>query len=210
MTTATLTLTVTDQPTSEALQTWWDARQADPDCALAFADNAPQHFTELCTRIATGAYILYLVCDAGEVAGAMWLHDIQHDPDGTPHTGWVGAYVIPAFRQTGLATAMWHQVRARLEARGLRHCFAAVHKANTRSQAYATGHMGLHYVGCFAQFTRFGGVLTDCLIYTLHPEDATDAWAAAHARVQQQRLLDAPSAHAIDFRFFEPYFHMAI
>ena len=74
----TPTLTVTDRSMVEALRTWWDARQADPDCALAFADNAPQNFTELCTRIITGAYILYLVCDdAGEVAGAMWLHDIH-------------------------------------------------------------------------------------------------------------------------------------
>jgi hypothetical protein len=55
--TPTLTLTITDRPTVEALQTWWDVRQADPDCALAFADNAPQNFTELRTRIVTGAYI---------------------------------------------------------------------------------------------------------------------------------------------------------
>ncbi len=207
----TPTLTVTDRSMVEALRTWWDARQADPDCALAFADNAPQNFTELCTRIITGAYILYLVCDdAGEVAGAMWLHDIQRDPDGTPHTGWVGVYVLPASRQTGLATAMWHQVRARLEARGVRRFFAAVHIANTRSQAYATRHMGLHVVKRFAQFTRFGGVLTDCLIYTLHPDDAADAWAAAHARAQQQRLFDASSAQVVDFGLLEPYFHMAI
>jgi RimJ/RimL family protein N-acetyltransferase len=207
----TLTLTVTDRPTAEALRTWWDVRQADPACALAFADDAPQNFTELRTRIVTGTYILYLVWEnAGEVAGAMWLHDIQRDPDGTPHTGWVGAYAFPAFRQTGLATAMWHQVRARLEARGVRHFFAAVHIANTRSQAYATRHMGLHFVDRFAQFTRFGGVLTDCLIYTLHPEDAADAWAAAHARAHQQRLCAASSAQAVDFGRREPYFHMTI
>ena len=207
----TLTLTVTDRPRVEALRTWWDVRQADPECALAFADNAPQHFTELRTRIDTGAYIFYLVYDeAGEVAGAMWLHDIQHDPDGPPHTGWVGAYVCPASRQTGLATAMWHQVRARLEARGVRHFFAAVHIANTRSQAYATRHMGLHFVQRFARFTRFGGVLTDCLIYTLHPEDAAAAWAAAHARAHQQRLCNTASVQTADCERREPYFHMII
>jgi RimJ/RimL family protein N-acetyltransferase len=204
MTTATRTSTlmITDRPPVEALHVWWEARQADPACAVAFADNAPQNFVGLYTQIVTGAYILYLGCDEeGQVVGAMWLHDLQCDPAGSPHTGWIGAYVLPAFRQTGLATSMWHQVRACLEARGIRHVFAAVHLANIRSQAYATRHMGLHEVGRFAQFTWFGGVLTDCLIYTLHPEDAAQAWALAHVRARAQ---------ARDFRLREPYFHMAI
>jgi GNAT superfamily N-acetyltransferase len=205
------TLTITDRPTVEALRTWWDARQADPDCALAFADNAPQNFSELYTRIATEAYIFYLVCvEASEIAGAMWLHDVQSDLDGTPCAGWVGAYVLPAHRHTGLAAAMWQHIHMRLEARGVRHFFAAVHIANVRSQVYATRHMGLHVVDRFEKFTRFGGMLTDCLIYTLHPEDAADAWASAQARAQQQRVPAAPSARGVDFVPLEPYFHMAI
>lgn len=200
MTTATLTpvLTVTTQLTVTDLQTWWEARQADPTCAVAFADNAPQSFPELWARIASGAYLFYLVYEADEVAGAMWVHDMQDDGSGMPHTGWVGAYVLPGFRTTGFATAMWQEVRQRITARGIQHVFAAVHVDNRRSQAYATRHMGLYVVDRFTQFTLFGGVFTDCWIYTLYPEDAAAAWQAATLRAQQQRagsILSTPELH---------------
>lgn len=212
MTTATLTptLTVTTQPTVADLQTWWEARQADPSCAIAFADNAPQHFTELCQRIATGAYLFYLVYVEGEVAGAMWVHDMQYQASGTPHTGWVGAYVLPAYRMTGVATAIWQEVRPRLTAQGIRHVFAAVHTANKRSQAYATRHMGLSLVDCFTQFTLFGGVFTDCLIYTLYPEDAAAAWHAAAVRAQHQRALASTSTSGRSCARCQPYSHLVI
>lgn len=140
----------------------------------------------------------------------MWLHDIQRDPHGRPRAGWVGAYVLPEYRHSGLAALLWQQTRACYEAQGIRSFYAAVHIANTRSQAYATRHMGLHLVGRFRHFTFFGGVLTDCLIYTLHPEDARRAWASASTRAQQQRRLAVHETLLVDIAFSEPYFHMAI
>src|SRR5262245_35131227 len=64
-------LTISETPPRHALQRWWCARQADPDTARAFSDDAPQDFTAFSTQIATGAYLFYVARDsAEEVVGA--------------------------------------------------------------------------------------------------------------------------------------------
>ena len=179
-------LHLTQTPSVEELRHWWAHRQADPDCAIAFADTAPQCFAEQLERLRSGTHLLYLGRTLhGEVVGAVWLHDVQYDPAGTPQAGWVGAYVLPAFRRSGMATTLWEHVRRALTAQGTTQVFAAVHIANRRSHAYATRHMGLRCVGLFPAFTRFSGVWTDCWIYTLRSEDADAAWQAAQERARE-------------------------
>jgi RimJ/RimL family protein N-acetyltransferase len=172
------------------VQTWWQARCTDPDCTIAFADTAPQNFPDLLRRIATGDYLFYLARDhAGQVIGAMWLHDIVRDANDTPRAGWLGTYVLPEHRGIRTTQTMWAQVREALERRGVRSVYIASHHANTRAHRVAEHHLGFHKVDLFPAFTCFAGLPTDCLILSMRREDTTEAWAIAHARARQQGII---------------------
>ena len=180
-------LTITTTPPHQALQLWWYTRQTDPDSTTAFSDDAPEDFAAFCAQIATGAYLFYLARDsAGEVVGAMWLHDIVHDADATPRAGWIGTYVLPAHRGLHTTKAMWVLVRDALQARGVRSVYIASHHTNTRAHRVAETHLGFHRVGIFPAFARFGGHPTDCVILSMHREDIGEAWALAYVRAQHQ------------------------
>ncbi len=184
-TTVSTELTITDTPSRHALQTWWRARQADPDSTLAFSDDAPKDFGAFCTQIAIDAYLFYLARDhADDVVGAMWLHDIVRDADATPCAGWIGTYVLPAHRGLQTTKAMWFLVRDALQARGVKSVYIASHHANTRAHRVAETHLGFHRVGIFPAFTRFGGHPTDCVILSMYREDIGEAWALAYIRAQ--------------------------
>ena len=190
-------LTISDTPPRHALQRWWWARQADPDSAIAFSDDAPKDFIAFCTQITTGAYLFYLARDsADEVVGAMWLHDIVRDADATPRAGWIGTYVLPAHRGLHTTKAMWVLVRDALRARGVRSVYIASHSANTRAHRVAEMHLGFYRVGLFPAFARFGGHPTDCVILSMRREDIGEAWALAYVRVQHQRTRSAIYADA--------------
>jgi len=182
--------TITDIPRRADVQTWWRARCIDPDCVIAFADNSPQNFTDLLRRITAGEYLFYLARDhAGQVIGAMWLHDIVRDADGIPRAGWLGTYVLPGQRGIRTTQAMWTQVRMALETRGVRSVYIASHHANTRAHRVAEHHLGFHKVDLFPAFTCFAGLPTDCLILSMRREDMAEAWAMAYARARQQGTI---------------------
>ncbi|MGE3537380.1 MAG: GNAT family N-acetyltransferase [Candidatus Tectimicrobiota bacterium] len=189
-----LVLTLTARPPREALQQWWQARQADPETAQAFTDDAPRTFAALRLLLHTGAYVFYLAQDPlGVPMGAMWLHDLVRDVSAIPRAGWLGTYVLPAHRGARTTQAMWLLMRARLEARGVRHIYIASHHANTRAHRVAERHLGFHPVGLFPAFARFGGALTDCVILSLHAEDTGAAWALAAERAHDQRTAEQES-----------------
>jgi len=182
-----IALTITDTPPREVLHRWWRVRQADPDTARAFTDDAPHTFAELHTLIVTGAYLFYLAQDSiGDVVGAMWLHDLVHDEEDLPRAGWLGTYVLPTHRGTRTTQAMWLLIRDALEARGVQSVYIASHRDNTRAHRVAEVHLGFYPVGMFPAFARFGGQLTDCLILSMHPEDIGEAWALAYERACHQ------------------------
>src|SRR5690242_11256156 len=115
-----LALTLTDTPSHEMLQRWWHVRQADPDTACAFTDDAPRTFAALHTLLVTGAHLFYLAQDHfGDVMGAMWLHDLVRDEVGIPRAGWLGTYVLPAHRGARTTQTTWFLMRDALEARGV-------------------------------------------------------------------------------------------
>jgi RimJ/RimL family protein N-acetyltransferase len=176
-------LRLTDTPTQAALQTWWEARQSDPESALVLHDGAPQDFPALCARIATGDYLFYLGHDrTGAVVGAMWLHDLVRDATGTPRAGWLGTYVLLPYRGSRTTQAMWTHLRWALQKQGVQSIYIASHHANTRAHRVAETHLGFHRVGVFPAFAWFNGVPTDCLILSMRPEDRDAAWALAHQR----------------------------
>ena len=183
--------TLTNTPSRGVLQRWWDIRQADPDIACAFTDDAPRTFAVLHTLIVTGAYMFYLAQDPfGDVLGAIWLHDLVRDEAGIPCAGWLGTYVLPAHRGTRTTQAMWFPIRGALERRGIRSVYIASHHANTRAHRVAEVHLGFHPVGRFSAFARFGGELTDCMILSMRREDTGEAWALAYQRAHLQRAED--------------------
>lgn len=185
---ATSILTITDTPTRAALHTWWSARHRDPDCALAFSDDAPQDFAALGDLIATQAYLFYLASDEEEdVVGAMWLHDLVRDTAGIPRAGWLGTYVLPQHRGLRTTQAMWHLVREAPATRGVQSVYIASHQANIRAHRVAEQHLGFSRVGLFPAFARFQGVPTTCLILSMSQEDMGEAWAAAYQRAWPHR-----------------------
>ena len=79
-------LAVTESPTIEQLQVWWEAMQSD-DLSVAYAVSFPATLTDFRREVAQGEKILLLCLVDGKVAGAMWLHDLLHRRDGTVSAG---------------------------------------------------------------------------------------------------------------------------
>ena len=167
------------------LRHWWEVRQADPETVLAYADDAPKDFAELFDRIRTGEYLFYLAYHDNVVVGAMWLHDLVRESDGTPRAGWLGTYVVPDYRGWHTTQAMWRLVSKDMTTLGVRSMYIASHHANTRAHTVAEQHMNFHRVGVYPAFTLFGGIPTGCLILCMHKEDMAEAWALARTRASR-------------------------
>ena len=182
-------LAVTESPTIEQLQMWWETMQND-DLSIAYADSFPPTLTDFRREVAQGEKILLLCLVDGQVAGALWLHDLLHRYDGTVSAGWFGGYFLPSYRGR-LAVRLWQAARQHWEAVGVVHIFSAVHNANRRSQAFLTRGASFHRVGRFPAFTVYHGQPTDLFIYTMHAEDAALAWELATARAARQILSAA-------------------
>src|SRR5213593_2932902 len=97
MTTRGPILAVTESPTTEQLQGWWEAMQRD-DLSVAYADSFPATLTDFCREVAQDEMILLLCLIDDQVVGALWLHDLLHRCDGTVSAGWFGGYFLPAYR----------------------------------------------------------------------------------------------------------------
>ncbi|MGE3539246.1 MAG: N-acetyltransferase family protein [Candidatus Tectimicrobiota bacterium] len=178
------TLQVTEQPTSEQLEAWWEAMHND-DISVAYADSFPATLFDFCLDVARERKRLLICLVDGEVAGAAWLHDLLCGDDGRVHTGWVGLYFLPAYRGQ-VAIHLWQTARQHWEAAGMQHLFAAVNIANRRSQVFVTRGMRFHRLGIFAQFTMFHGQPTDVVLYAMHADDTSLAWSLAAARAACQ------------------------
>jgi RimJ/RimL family protein N-acetyltransferase len=190
-------LTITATPPRDALRTWWCARHTDPDCAIAFGDDAPSDFAALVQRITQDRYLFYLAqTSTGAVVGAMWLHDLVRGLDDTPMAGWLGTYVLSTYRGAHTTQRMWALVRDALEARGVQSVYIASHYANTRAHRVAEQHLGFHRVDVYPGFARFGGQLTDCLIFSMRREDIAEAWTMAYARARQSYVVSQGVADA--------------
>jgi len=179
-------LAVTDQPTIEQLQVWWEAMQSD-DLSVAYADSFPPTLSDFRLEVAQGEKILLLALVDSQVAGALWLHDLWRRRDSTVSAGWVGCYFLSSYRGR-LVIHLWQAARQYWEAAGIRHFFSAIHVANRRSQAVITRGTHFHRVGRFPAFTVFHGQPVDVFIYTLHAEDTVLAWELAAARAARQML----------------------
>ena len=182
-------LAVIESPTTEQLQVWWEAMHSD-DLSVAYADSFPATLTDFRREVAQGDKVLLLGLVNGQVAGALWLHDLLHRRDGTVSAGWVGCYFLPLYRGR-LATQLWQAAHQHWEAAGIAHFFCAIHIANRRSQAFVTRGGSFRRLGRFRDFTLVHGQSADFFIYTLYPEDAALAWELATARAVRQMLSAA-------------------
>ena len=183
-------VTVVADPTQEQLRTWWDAMH-DDDLSVAYNDDFPTTLTDFRLDVEQGTKLLALILVDGQVAAASWLHDMVYRDDGTIAAGWVGGYVLPAYRGV-LGKNLWHHVKRHWEAEGIEHFFAAAHIANRRSQVFISRGMRFHRVGVYPQFSFYDGHLTDVVFYVANQKDAQLARQCAAARAQ--RLLHTPFA----------------
>jgi hypothetical protein len=180
-------LTLTAKPTIEQLQVWWKTMQHD-DLSVAYTDSFPAALSDFRCEVDQGEKMLLLGLADGQIAGAMWLHDLVHRHDGTVSAGWFGCYFLPPYRGR-LAIQLWQAARQYWEAAGVAHIFCAVHVANRLSQAFVTRGGSFHRVGKFPNFALYDGQPTDLFIYTLHAEDAALAWELAAERAARQVLV---------------------
>jgi hypothetical protein len=155
------------------------------DLSVAYADSFPPTLTDFRLEVAQGDKFLLLGLVDGQVAGALWLHDLLHRRDGTVSAGWVGCYFLSSYRGR-LALYLWQIARQHWETAGVVHFFSAANVANRRSQALITRGAHFHRVGRFPDFTVVHGHAADFFIYTLHAEDAVLAWDLATARAARQ------------------------
>jgi len=183
-TTSPATLTITDTPTEEHLQTWWDVMQCD-DLSVAYADTFPATLAAFRMDVARGDKLLVLGFVEPHVACALWLHDLTRHNDGTVFAGWFGGYFLPPYRGH-LVGKFWQVARQHWEAMGVRHFFTAAHVANRRSQVMITRGAKFHRVGRFPRLLPFRGELTDVFIYAFHTMDIHLAWELAAARAMPQ------------------------
>ena len=182
-------LAVTESPTMEQLQVWWEAMQSD-DLSVAYADSFPTTLTDFHREVAQDEKLLLLCFIDGHVAGAIWLHDVLHRCDGTVSAGWLGCYFLAPYRGH-VAIQLWRAARQHWETAGVAHFFTAINVANRSSQAFVTRGAYFHRVGRFPAFTVYHGQPTDLFIYTMHAEDAALAWELATARAARQMLSAA-------------------
>jgi hypothetical protein len=182
-------LAVTESPTIEQLQVWWEAMQSD-DLSVAYADSFPTTLTDFHREVAQGEKLLLLSLVDGHAAGAIWLHDVLHRRDGTVSAGWLGCYCLASYRRP-VAIQLWQAARQHWETAGVAHFFTAINVANRSSQAFVTRGAYFHRVGRFPAFTVYHGQPTDLFIYTMHAEDAALAWELATARAARQMLSAA-------------------
>ena len=131
-TTRRLLLTVTDTPTIEQLQVWWEAMQSD-DLRVAYDNSFPPALSDFRLRVARGETLLLLSLVDGQVAGALWLHDLWHRRDGSVAADRIGAYFLAAYRGR-LLLDLWQPARQHWEAAGIVHFFSAANAANQRLQ----------------------------------------------------------------------------
>jgi hypothetical protein len=177
-------LTVTDTPTLEQLQVWWKTMQSD-DLSVAYADSFPATLTDFRFEVTHGEKLLLLGLVDGQVAGALWLHDLLHRRDGSVAAGWVGCYFLSGYRGR-LALDLWQTARRHWEAAGVVHFFSAANVANRRSQALIARGAHFHRVGRFPNFSLYHRQPADVIIYTMHAEDTRLAWELATARAARQ------------------------
>lgn len=157
------------------------------DLEVAYADSFPPTLAHFQEEVAQGEKWLLLCLVNGQVAGALWLHDLLRRADGRVHGAWIGCYFLPPYRGQ-LAVDLWQMARQHWEAAGIVHFFSAINIANRRSQAFAT--RGVHFtrVGRYPDFILCHGQPTDMFIYTLHAADSALAWRLAEERAARQML----------------------
>ena len=177
-------LAVTESPTIEQLQVWWEIMQSD-DLSVAYADSFPATLPDFHREVARGERLLILGTVDGQVAGAVWMHDMLYRHDGTVSAGWLGCYFLSPYRGR-VAIHLWQAAHQHWEAAGIAHFFTAANVANRRSQAFITRAAHFHRVGRFPAFTVYHGQPADLFIYTMHAEDAALAWELATARAARQ------------------------
>jgi RimJ/RimL family protein N-acetyltransferase len=184
-TTSSSLFTVHQAPAQDLLQQWWHAMHADPaERAVAFSDLMSN---DLSTFLAQDIW-LALLADAQTCVAAVWLHDLEYAHK-TVSAGWLGAWVAKPFRGRLGFEALRSGVSC-FQRRGMPHIYAAVNVANKPSIVATESKRGLGFtrVMIFPGFLPFQGLCTDCAIFTLHPEDAELARAAAWQRAHRVTL----------------------
>jgi hypothetical protein len=173
--------TVHQAPPHGLLHQWWHAMHADPaERAVAFSDLMSD---DLSTFLAQDIW-LALMTDAETCVAAVWLHDLEYAQE-TVTAGWLGGWVAKPFRGRRGFEALRSGVRC-FQRRGVPHIHAAVNVANKPSIMVTESKRALGFtrVMTFPGFLPFQGLCTDCVIFTLHPEDGelarTAAWQRAH------------------------------
>ncbi len=126
----------------------------------------------------------------GEPGGFHWLHDFAEDYAGA-YT-WVGGLVFPAFRGRKyqyLHAQSWQLMRMTFEEIGFARLFAACLAHNRAGQAWCEQTCHYIHAGIYRDWLLHNGALTDCVLYSIRPEDQSLLWVVAEQRAARVRRL---------------------
>ena len=178
------------EPTNDILYELWKSRMSVPEeTKYAFADASPG-FDQFVQGVEKGDILCVLTeNENSDLVAASWLHDFERDPEGEPRVAWVGAYVFPGHRGAA-AVASSRLVLQYYEDIGIQHLHTAIHIDNRKSQLFARSRsmMAFTFVCRYPEWTTFGGVPSDALIFTWRASDKMLAWMCAR-KLASERLL---------------------
>lgn len=141
-----LRVQLVDNPSDDALDTFWKYITAEPSIIGALSDYFPKTLAAFVQPTQQGTAHLYLGMCEGDVESAHWLHD--WGVWGYPHAAFVGAWHRPDVRgQIGIKPQLETLYRAECEL-GITMLLTASRWSNVRSHALAM-RLGFKYQGIF-------------------------------------------------------------
>lgn len=182
------TVTLTDKPTLEQLQTWWQEMWGNPEeLQGCFSDLMPR----LLATFLESDMILLLISEGSDCVASVWLHDL-HRVNRRVQSGWIGGWIAPSWRGP-IGVAALQLALQYFHDRGVEHIFSAINVTNRASVAMTMSKsmMGFTRVMRFPAFLPFQGIYADCIISTFHPEDVEYAKTVATERARSLAHLGA-------------------
>jgi len=183
-------LEILTRPTEKQIMELWESRLSIPEeIQYAFADASPTR-DEFLHSLEKREIICFISRNReGNLVSAIWLHDLERNYEGVIRTGWLGGYAFPNYRGSTSIKAFRMMLDHTVNC-GIRHIHTAIHIDNRKSIACVRNKsmLSFTYVCQYADWTTFGGCLSDAIIMTRDKRDKMLAWLCAQ-KLASKRLL---------------------
>lgn len=183
-------LEILTRPTEKQIMELWESRLSIPEeIQYAFADASPT-LDEFLHSLEKRETICFISRDREDnLVSSIWLHDLERDCEGEIRVGWLGGYAFPNCRGYKSIKAFRMMLDYTADC-GIQHIHTAIHIDNRKSIACVRNKsmLSFAYVCRYADWTTFGGCLSDAIIMTRDKRDKMLAWLCAQ-KLASKRLL---------------------